>query len=368
MTAPLLVHEWIESAGGAEKVLDRFAGLYPESEILCLWNDAPGRYESSRVVQTWLAGTPLRRSKISALPFMPMTWSHRSENADWMLISSHLFAHHATLRDQSIPKLVYVHTPARYLWAPELDPRGRSLPVRTASRVLKPLDARRARQATSITANSHFIARRIADAWDVDARVIYPPVDIRTLQSREAWAETLSEQDHATLERLPQEFVLGASRLVSYKRLDLVIRAAQAADIPAVIAGSGPDEANLQSLAAEMTVPVHFVPRPSDELLYALYERASVFFFPPVEDFGIMPVEAMALGTPTVVNAVGGAVESVDPPRTGALFESETPADLRRAIDAARIIDRRTVAERARSFSAERFDAQILEWVLETLG
>lgn len=366
--AGLLVHEWIASSGGSENVLERFASIYPDAEILCLWNDARARFDPSRVSETTLSRTPLRRSKAAALPLMPLVWRGRREGFDWALVSSHLFAHHVRMPSADVPKLVYVHTPARYIWARELDKRGDGPLARLVGERFKHLDRRRAAEARSIAANSRFIASRTQEAWHRDAIVIYPPVNTEQISAIADWREVLDGRERETLEALPQSFVLGASRLVDYKRLDLVIKAGESVDLPVVIAGSGPARAQLEELSRCSTVPVVFIDSPTTPLLYALYQRATVYVFPPVEDFGIMPVEAMAAGTPVVVNAIGGAAESVNAPEAGAVFLSEDKHELRRAVLDASSIDSEMVRARAGLFSASRFDREISEWVASSIG
>ena len=104
--------------------------------------------------------------------------------------------------------------------------------------------------------------------------------------------------------------------------------------VPVVIAGHGPLEAELRAMAAEITVPVHFHIQPSDALVYALMERARIFVFPPIEDFGMVAVEAMASGTPVMANRVGGSGESVQDGLGGALFDPQSPAEMRAAAEA----------------------------------
>jgi glycosyltransferase involved in cell wall biosynthesis len=362
----ILVHEWLAKSGGSEKVFDRFVADFPDADVLCLWNDVPGRYGDRAVEETWLARTPLRRSKSLSLPLMPMTWRRRKgPEYDWALVSSHLFAHHVSFAHPAadFQKYVYVHTPARYIWTPEFDERGASIPVRLASAVLRPLDRRRAQEPSTIIANSRFVRNRIAECWDRDAEVVYPPVDVERIQSVGDWASRLTAAESSLVDSLPDTYLLGASRFVEYKRLDVVIRAGEAAGIPVVIAGSGPEEAALRAQAASASVPVHVVIRPSDELLFTLFQRALVFVFPPVEDFGIMPVEAMAAGTPVVVSAQGGAGESVQAPLGGELLQSHDPAVLREAVVSAAAKDRGTVAALASAFSNAAFDAAIISTV-----
>jgi len=309
----LLVHEWIESSGGAENVLEAMARAFPDADIQCLWDDAPHRFTDRTVRETWLARTPLRRHKALALPFTVGAWRGLTASRDyeWMLVSSHLFAHHATLAGREVPKYVYAHTPARYVWNPELDERGNSLAVKAVSPLFQRIDRRRAQEATAIAANSAFVRDRIAQAWDREAIVIHPPVAVERILSQSDWRTQVSDADELRLlEQLPNPFILGASRFIPYKRLDLVIAAGERTGLPVVIAGRGPEEQRLRAIAAAAKVPVRIVVSPSDALLYALMQLASVFVFPPVEDFGIVPVEAQAAGTPVVTGPVGGQVET----------------------------------------------------------
>ncbi len=362
----VLVHEWIARAGGSENVLEEFSRIFPEADILCLWNDSTGRFAPDRVRESRLARTPLRRSKALALPFMPATWrTLPAAGYDWALISSHLFAHHARFADESsdFRRHVYVHTPARYIWTPELDRRGENPAVRAVARGLKSLDRRRARETASFAANSAFVRERIARSWGVDARVIHPPVEVERIQSVADWRTRLADDELRVLASLPADYVLGASRFIPYKRLDLVIAAAEGIGRPAVLAGDGPLLDELRARAEGAAVPVHIVRAPSTALLSALYQRALVYVFPPVEDFGIMPVEAMAAGAPVVANAIGGTAESVVPGRTGALVDMESPADLRRGLEDAIGTRREDRLERARDFTVARFAHEISGWV-----
>jgi glycosyltransferase involved in cell wall biosynthesis len=365
----LIVHEWLEQRGGAEKVVDAMRTAFPDADLLALWNDAPRKYPDAQ--ETWLARTPLRGRKAAALPFLPGTWRrvrpylHHAQH-DWLLVSSHLFAHHVRPRgaDRDIPKFVYAHTPARYIWTPELDQRGDSAAVRVAAACLKPLDRRRAQEAVKIAANSRFVRDRIRAAWQRDADVIYPPVDVERIRSVGDWRAQLGADDRRVLDGLPREFILGASRFVPYKRLDWVISAGTANDIPVVLAGAGPDEARLRALAAEATVPVHFVPRPSTELLYALYQSARAYVFPAIEDFGIMPVEAQAAGTVVVTTSIGGALESIEPGITGVSALDDTVGGICRAVGEALGLVGGDLNGQMRRFSEQRFVNEIRAWVV----
>ena len=361
-----IVHEWIESTGGSEKVVDAMARLLPGTDIVCLWDNASGRFGDRQVSESILARTPLRGRKALSVPVVPMAWrNRRNPGYDWAIVSTHQFAHQVTFRGQpaDFPKYVYVHTPSRFLWTPELDPRGASPIVRAAAPALRAVDRTRAREATAIAVNSRVVQRRVAQFWDRESVVLYPPVDVDRIAGVAQWADRLCGADAATFDRLPTDFLLGASRLVSYKRLDDVIRLGAMAGLPVVIAGDGPERPRLAALADELAVPTTFLGRVSDELLYALYQRAVAYVFPAIEDFGIMPVEAMAAGATVVAAHVGGTAETVLDGVTGALCDFSSA--LERASALSRIGGIRPADSKARAtmFDVRRFDEGFSRWV-----
>ncbi|MGO2096777.1 MAG: glycosyltransferase, partial [Candidatus Microbacterium stercoravium] len=248
-----------------------------------------------------------------------------------------------------------------YIWVPELDARGNSAPARLASRMLKPLDRKRAQEPVAIAANSAFIAQRIADTWEREAEVIYPNVDVARISAE----PQLSAKDEQLLEALPDQFILGFSRFVPYKRLDAAIDAGRVSGLPVVLAGGGDGEEALRAYADRVHPgKVHFSLNPSDALLSAILRRAAALVFAPIEDFGIIPVEAMAAGTPVLVNATGGAVESVVDGVTGAhVHDWSSDAELRSAVERAIACDAEACRERAQLFSADVFDRRIREFV-----
>lgn len=253
----VIVHEWLSKAGGSENVFRAMADMYPEADLIAAWNDDVERFPLDRTHETWLARTPLRRSKAAALPLMPLTWRHLPYGPyDWALISSHAFSHHARFKGaRDIERFVYVHSPARYVWTPEVDPRGSGLAARMASRILQPVDRRRAQEGARFAANSDYVKTRIEHSWGVPAEVIYPPVAVTEIQSVTDWDSELSCEEYALIDSLPSEFVLGASRFIPYKRLDRVIAVAESVGLPVVLAGAGPEEQMLRERVSESTIP-----------------------------------------------------------------------------------------------------------------
>lgn len=306
----LLTHEWLAAAGGSENVFEQMGLAFPSAVQYCLWNDDPTRFP--RVHETWLRRTPLRRNKALALPFLRAAQRSIPVDAfDVVFSSSHVFGHYTATRAarRGVRAFVYAHSPARYIWSPEIDARGRSLPVRTVAPPLRWLDRRSASSTVHYAANSEFVRRRIADSWRVDAEVIHPPVSIHEIQ--DSLSLSLSDADQKTLDSLPDSFILGASRLIDYKRLDLVLRLGESLGKAVVIAGDGPLLEELSIAAGEASVRVLLLGRVSDRLLHELYRQTELFVFLAIEDFGIMPVEAVAAGAPVLVNVSGGASEGV---------------------------------------------------------
>jgi glycosyltransferase involved in cell wall biosynthesis len=366
--AGLIVHDWLERRGGAEVVLDGMLDAFPEAALFGLWDDSGSRFsERTTVQESWLARTPLRRHKALALPLMPFVWRdvQPERPAEWMLVSSNAFAHQARIRRHpDLPKFVYTHSPARYIWDPELDQRSSDRALAAVRPLFRQIDRAAVDQRASFAANSAFVRDRITRTWGVDSFVLHPPVPVEDIQAVPNWAEALSASERGQFESLPREFVLGVSRFVPYKRLDAVLRFGAAAGLPVVLAGAGPDEARLRSLADQLGAHAHFFIAPSTSLIRALYQRALALLFLGIEDFGIVPVEAMAAGGRVIVNRVGGAAETVVDGVSGAHVTPVDDQEIRVALEALTRADVAVAASaRAKMFGHERFVVALREWV-----
>lgn len=350
-----LVHEWYGSTGGSEKVFLSIADLIPHAERFVLWKDDDAT-EELPLRQSWMARTPLRGSKALALPFMPVAWRTLSRSTyDVVISSSHAFAHQVKLSSSEHTRyLSYVHSPARYVWSPAFDGRGSS-PVLTAPRkVLQAVDVRMSRHVHSYAANSREVQERIRRYWHRDACVINPPVDVSFYTAASA-ADRSQNRD----------YLLGVGRWIKYKNFDLMIEIAAAAGLPLIIAGKGPEEENLRQAAAKVNVPVSFEVRPSDERLRQLYWGARALLFPTHEDFGIIPVEAQACGTPVIGFSHGGLLETVVDGETGFLIQSEDPGTFARLVGRLGELDGARIQANALNFSPGVFAAKFAAWVTD---
>jgi glycosyltransferase involved in cell wall biosynthesis len=349
------VHEWFAPTGGSENVFVAMTEVLPQATPYVLWRD-PAAERGSDFHESWLARTPLTRVKPLALPVMPLTWRTLTrQRYDVVVSSSHAFAH--TVKIGSAPEtryLSYVHSPARYVWSPDFDGRGAHGLLRLPRRVLQAVDVRLSRHVHSYAANSVEVRTRLRRYWRRDARVINPPVDV------DFFADAPASQ-----RRQARDYLLGAGRWVPYKNFDLIIAIADAAGLPLVIAGSGPAEPALRRAAAQARVPVTFERQPSRTRLRELYWGARALLFPAHEDFGIIPVEAQACGTPVIGVRRGGLLETVVDGETGYLLDSLDPARYAAAVRAVDRLDRERVRAHTGSFSADLFKNRLADWIRE---
>ena len=348
-----VLHEWFARFGGSETVALELVDLL-DAELHVLYEEE-GASAPAGTRQTSLAALGPFRRKGLAVPLTPLAWRlHRAPSYDLVVASSHALGHTARLPGSwEATYLSYVYTPARYIWTPELDERAGSRALSPARSALRVMDRRWSRHITAYAADSREVAQRIRRFWRRDAKVIHPPVDVDWFtpapsgEARESGA------------------LLSVGRFIGYKRHDFAISVAEAAGLPLVIAGSGPLEDELRRQAAGAAVPVEFVISPSQERLRDLYRCAVSLVFAAHEDFGMVPVEAIATGTPVLAYAAGGALETVQPDVSGALIPELDPAAFAAQIDRVRKLDRDEVSRAAARFSRQRFRDEVVRWVGE---
>ncbi len=363
-----IVHDWLTTPGGAERVLWRLCSILPNADLFTLIDDGktlPSALRARHALKTsWLQAIPgIAKSYRWLVPLMPAEIERFDLSGyDIVVTSSWAFSHGVKTSDKT-HHLAYVHSPMRWAW----DMEDEYLEQTTFNATLKHLarariatlrdwDLSAAKRPDKLIANSQFIRDRIERCWSRESSVIYPPVSIpETLPNVNAHGAYVS-----------------VSRLVPYKRVDLWVRAfAHLPDRQLIVAGDGPEMARLRSIA---TPNVSFVGWVSDEKAIELMAGARGFLQASKEDFGISVVEAQGCGTPVLAYRVGGASETVSglesPNPTGILFDDLSPEAMAQAILAfeRESFSRAACRENALRFSPQVFDAQIKASLGDALG
>jgi glycosyltransferase involved in cell wall biosynthesis len=358
-----LVHEWLDSMAGSEKVFLAMAKLRPDADLYALSVSAPMKREIAArglaVHTTFLDKEALRGRRALSLPAMPLAWRRLEgphDPYDVVLTSHHAFAQSSTLGRRAGVHLVYVHTPARYLWSPHLDARGSGGAAALIRPALQRVDHASAQRVTDFAANSTAVRDRIRRYYQRDAQVIHPPVDLEYFEP--------ADDDNGL--DIKDGYLLSAGRFIAYKRHDLAIRLAAETGQPIVLAGHGPQEADLRRLAAALGVRARFCIRPDDRQLRALFRGASALVFLGLEDFGIVPVEAQACGTPVIGLDEGGTRDTVRHGVSGFLMSADASmSQLAAAARDCERLDPADVVASSQRFSAELFNTKIRVWMAE---
>jgi glycosyltransferase involved in cell wall biosynthesis len=321
-----LVHDWLGTYRGGEKVLEQMSSLYPDAPIFTLFYDPKALPLSLRereiITPQWFGGC--FKSRKLLLPILPaLIESFDLDKYDLVLSSSSCVAK-GVIPNPRAKHVSYVHSPMRYLWDQRFEyltgvrklPLGNLLVESMFSR-LRVWDAVSAHRVDQFVANSSFVANRIQTYYGRSSKVLNPSIDDRFF---EADLRALNKR---------KEYFLVAGAFVNYKRFDLAIEWANKFNQPLVVMGNGSDLARLQSLAKSS---VSFVIQPSDEEWLEQLSGARALLFPGVEDFGMVPVEAMALGTPVIGLEVGGAVDYLQSNINAQVFQHQQVEDIQQAV------------------------------------
>lgn len=339
-----LVHEWLTVPAGSEEVFAEMCHLFPGTVFGSIIDTARCKFlQGMEVRPSFLQNWPMAKQRHHLFtPFMPAAYRKMDLSGfDLVLSSSHSFAH-GVRKAPSALHICYYHTPARWLWVPEIDDRASKSPIhRMIASYLRPLDLAASKQPDYLLANSETIAARLKKFYGRDTyRVIHPPV--RT----SLWSDVRRESEDLGF--------LYWGRLIDYKRVDLLIEAVRHTGDRLQIVGSGPIEDQLKAQAAGMA-NVTFHGRLPDEELKRVMAQCRAVLFAAYEDFGIVPVEAMAAGLPVVAYAEGGAAETVLP-QFGVHFREQTAASLVEGISALR---GRSFEPEALKAHAAQFDVSV---------
>ncbi len=364
-----LVHDWIVSIRGAEKVLESLSRIYPGADLFALRYDAAGvrmsRELSNRPVHTSfidridriLGQSTLRLAGFRMLlPLFPLAVeSFRLDGYDLVISSSHAVAKGAIAPPGAV-HVSYVHTPMRYIWeaGPDYAPGvpggalGRAA-FGALAHYLRLWDTASTARVDALVANSRYTRDRIRRCYGRDATIIEPPVEIDRF-------ERIPDPPPAIPGGEPPLY-LCVSALVPYKRVELAVRAFVGRRERLVVVGEGAEHDRLAAIAAG-SPNIALRGRLDDTEVDRLYAQCHAVVHPAIDDFGIVPVEALAAGRPVIAFAGGGATDSVRDGETGVLFGEATPASMAGALT--RLAGMRFRPARLRA-EARRFDRTSFE-------
>lgn len=362
-----VVHDWLLDFAGAERVLAEILTCYPQADLYALFDHLPererGRIGGRHARTTFMQKLPgIASHHHLYLPLMPLAVEQIDLSGYDLVISSS----HAVAKGVIVPPdtlhVCSIYSPMRYAWDMQfayLAGSGMQTGLRGAlARLLlhwlRIWDHRSAAGVDHFIADSRFVARRVLKSYRRHADVIYPPVDTRTFVVGET----------------REDFYLTVSRLWPYKRVDLIVQAfATMPERRLVVIGTGPEATRLQRLATPNVTLLGYQP---EEVVRDHMQRARAFVFAAIEDFGIVPVEAQACGTPVIAMGRGGAAETVigldsASSPTGVLFAEQTPdsiaAAVRRFEAEAGRFSAQACRRHAEGFSAQRFRTEFSEYV-----
>ncbi|MFX3617535.1 MAG: glycosyltransferase family 4 protein [Sporolactobacillus sp.] len=365
-----IVHEWFVSHAGSEKVVEQILKVFPEADLFALIDFLPTDKRdfimNKSVNTTFIQKLPFAKKKYrNYLPLMPFAIEQLDLSAyDIIISSSHAVAKGVITGPDQI-HISYVHSPIRYAWDLQsqylkeagLNKGLKSLFVRWILHKIRIWDVRTANGVDFFLANSHFIGRRIWKVYRRKSDVIYPPVDVNNF----------------TYQGNKSDFYLTASRMVPYKKMDIIVRAfTKMPNEKLVIIGDGPDFKKIKKIAEKFS-NIELLGYQNFEVLKKYMQNAKGFVFAAEEDFGITPVEAQACGTPVIAFGKGGSVETVinigkENP-TGVLYKSQTADSIVEAIACfeknLNSFKAKNCRKNAEQFSEERFRQEIKEYVLQ---
>lgn len=357
-----LVHEWLTTLGGSERVVWAFHQMFPDAPVFTTVHRKdllPAEFNRLDVRPSFLQRIPgATRHYQKLLPLMPLAFEQFDVSEyDLVLSSSHACAKGVVTRPETV-HVCYTHTPMRYAWdlyhsyLGEVSPLLRPLAAVLLSN-LRQWDVLAANRVDRFVANSREVARRINKHYRRPAEVIPPPIDI----DRFNVAPSAKIGDH----------LLVVSRLVPYKRVDLAVQAANLTGMPLRIIGDGPLYSELKAMAKPN---VTFLGHLDDATVAHEMAHCKALVFGAFEDFGIVPLEFQACGRPVVAYGEGGALETVIDGITGIFFPEQTADSV---VAALKRLERTTfepaaIRRHAESFGQEAFAARMRALIDESIA
>lgn len=356
-----VVHEWLVTHAGSERVVEEILNLHPEADLFSLVDFLPAE------LRHFIQHKPVNTSFLQRLPFanphfrqylplMPLAIEQFDLSPYNLIISSNHAVAKGVLTHPEQLHICYVHTPIRYAWdlqqqylqGANLQRGIKAVLANAILHYLRLWDVTSVNRVDHFIANSRFVAHRVWKTYRRKATVIHPPVVV----------------DRFRPQQQREEFYLTLSRFVPYKRVDLIVKAFNRLGLPLVVIGSGTGEKQIRALAGPNVQVLEHQP---EAVVVDYMQRCKAFVYAAAEDFGISLVEAQAAGAPVITYGKGGALETVIPGKTGIFFPEQTVESIMQAVqqfESGRMqfaVD--DLCQNADRFSPERFQRKFSEFV-----
>jgi glycosyltransferase involved in cell wall biosynthesis len=361
-----IVHEWLVTYAGSERVIEQILKVFPQADLFCLIDILPQAERSflgsTKIKTSFLQSFPFKKELYRHyLPFMPFAVEQLDLSGYDVVISNCHAVSKGVMTGPEQLHISYIHTPIRYAWDMQEEylrvagSRGLTgLLMRLILHYIRLWDLGASRRPDVIFGNSSFIVKRIKKTYRREARVLYPPVDT----------------DFFSFQEKKQDYYLTASRLVPYKRVDLIVKAFEGMpDKKLVVIGDGPERRAL----AQTTPNIQWIGYQDAPSLRTYMQNARAFVFAAREDFGITPLEAQACGTPVIAFGQGGVGETIsgldDSASTGVFFMEQDVQSIREAVrlfeSNSHKISPRVARRNAERFSNDRFQREVRDHVTQ---
>ena len=370
-----LIHDWYTVYGGAERCVESFTNIWDDFDHFSLIDDLSDPHrelilKGKKTKNSFIQKLPFWKKKYRTyLPLFPFAIEQFDLSDYELILSSSSSVAKGVLTKPSQLHIAYVYSPVRYAWdlyhqylkESKLDSGVKGLIAKYFLFKLRAWDFSTANRPDHYIAISHFVAKRIKKVYNKKALVIYPPVDT----------------DSFTLTTETSDYYITCSRMVPYKKIDLIVEAFSKTNKKLIVIGDGPDFKKIKKLASTNVELKGYVEK--DEML-DIIKRAKAFIFAAEEDFGIAPIEAQACGVPVIAYGKGGALETIigvssdesfdDKSVTGIFFKEQTSSSLLEAVNYFEkneaSFDKKIIRKNAKRFSKDRFEKEFKE-TIETL-
>ena len=357
-----LIQDWLTVIGGSEYVFKEIASLYPDADIYTLVaRDETIKslgLENHKVTTSFIQNLPFAKTKYrSYLPLFPLAVEQFDLSSYDLIISSSHAVAKGVLTHAGQVHVCYCHSPMRYAWdlyhqyikESGLNSGIKGFFAKVVLHRIRQWDIASTNRVDYFISNSNYIGRRIKKVYNRDSVTIYPNVAVQNFE--------------VSLER--EDFYFTCSRMVPYKKIDVIVEAFnQMPDKKLIVIGDGPDFKKIKKIAGDNIILMGYQPF---EILKQHLSKAKAFVFAAEEDFGIIPVEAQACGTPVIAYGKGGVTETVIQNKTGVYFNKQSPGSIVEAVNLfeknSEKYDHAEIAKHASRFSTQRFKTEIFNYL-----